>query len=77
MKTKSKKRKSQKPKLQPLDVSQRYTVEEALAYLRTSRATIYKLINAAEPTDKLQIIKEGKRTFVPGSEIARLSSVQS
>lgn len=58
--------------LAPLDQMQRYTIEEAIAYLRTSRASIYNLINAGE----LRVLKEGKRTYVPGSEIARRSRVQ-
>jgi excisionase family DNA binding protein len=56
-------------KLAPLDTAQRYTINEALAYLRTSRATIYNLIAAGE----IRVLREGKRTYVPGSEIARRS----
>jgi hypothetical protein len=58
--------------LPALDTAQRYSVAEALAYLRTSRASLYKLIAAGN----LRVIKEGKRTFCPGSEIAKLSRVQ-
>jgi len=53
-------------KLPPVDVNQRYTVDEAGAYLRKSRTSIYDDIAAG----RLRIIKEGARTFVPGSEIA-------
>ncbi len=56
---------------EPLDPQQRYTVEEAIAYLRTSRATLYGLINSGA----IKTISEGKRRFVPGSEIVRRSSV--
>ena|ERR1700733_6980563 len=65
-------------RLPTLDVQQRYTVPEALAYLRTSRKTFYTLITQG----RLSVIKEGNgkrkrkgRTYVPGSEIARLSRV--
>jgi excisionase family DNA binding protein len=57
--------------LPPLDSAQRFTVDEAIAYLRSSRQTVYKLINAGE----LRVIKEGNRTYVPGSEIARRSTL--
>lgn len=63
-----------KPKTSPLpalDTAQRYTIPEATRYLRTSHVTIYKLINAGE----LATIKEGKRRFVPGTEIARRSAL--
>jgi len=55
----------------PLDSKQRYEIEEAAAYLRASRATLYNLINAGQ----LAVIKQGRRTYIPGSEIIRLSSV--
>ena len=57
------------PALPPLDLAQRYSVEEAIAYLRTSRRTIYDDINAG----RLLTILESKRRFIPGSEIARRS----
>jgi hypothetical protein len=59
--------------LPPLDVAQRYTVIEAMAYLRTSRQTIFANIKAG----LIGTIKEGKRRYVPGAEIARLSSLPS
>src|SRR6266403_5270887 len=58
--------------LAPVDTAQRYTIAEAIAYLRVSRVSIYKEINAG----RLRVIKHGKRTFVPGSEIARLSRLE-
>jgi hypothetical protein len=54
----------------PLDTHQRYSVPEALALLRTSRKTFYDLVK----TQRVAVIKEGKRTYVPGTEIARLSA---
>jgi excisionase family DNA binding protein len=57
--------------LAQLDEKQRYTVDESLEYLRLSRARLYEKIQAGE----LTAIKDGRRTFIPGSEIARLSRV--
>jgi prophage regulatory protein len=56
----------------PVDVAQRYTIKEATSYLRISHASIYKEINAR----RIRVLKHGKRTFVPGSEIARLSRLE-
>jgi prophage regulatory protein len=58
--------------LAPVDVAQRYTISEAGAYLRISHASLYKEIKSR----RLRILKHGKRTFVPGSEIARLSRLE-
>lgn len=65
--------------LPPLDAAQRYTIPEAIRYLRTSRASIYAAIAAGN----LKTISEGSRCtkrgqlagrrWVPGSEIVRLS----
>lgn len=57
--------------LPPLDPLRRYDVPTTLAYLDISRKTLYDDIKAG----KLAIIKHGRRTYVPGSEIARLSRV--
>jgi excisionase family DNA binding protein len=57
--------------LAPLDERQRYTVDESLEYLRLSRARLYEKLQAGE----IIAIKDGRRTFIPGSEIARLSRV--
>jgi excisionase family DNA binding protein len=57
--------------LPALDTAQRYTVNEACAYLRVSRAYLYKLIREGQvPT-----IADGRRTFVPGAAIAERSRV--
>jgi prophage regulatory protein len=58
--------------LAPVDMAQRYTIAEAISYLRISRASLYKEINAR----RIQVLKLGRRTFVPGSEIARLSRLE-
>lgn len=58
-----------RPVLSPLDPHQRYSIEEAIAYLRSSRKTLFDDIKQG----RLATIKEGKRRFVPGSEIVRRS----
>ena len=60
------------PPIAPLDPLQRYTVPEANAYLRQSNARTYEQIKAGE----LKVIKDGGRTYVPGSEIARKSTIE-
>lgn len=55
--------------LPPLDVQQRYTIPEAVAYLRQSRAKTYIDIRDG----RLRAIKDGGRTYIPGSEIAKRS----
>jgi len=62
-----------RPTLSPLDPAQRYSIDEAIAYLRSSRKTAYDDIREG----RLATIKEGKRRFVPGSEIARRSRLPS
>jgi hypothetical protein len=59
--------------LPPLDLNQRYTVIEASAYLRQSRAKTY--IDISE--GKLPVIKDGKRTYIPGRAIAARSGVEA
>jgi excisionase family DNA binding protein len=49
--------------LPPIDSAQRYSIEEAIRYLRISRFTIYERI----ATGKIATIKEGRRRFCPGS----------
>lgn len=61
----------QRPTLPPLDTVQRYTPEEAAAYLRKSRKSVFDDIRLK----RLRSIKEGKRRYVPGTEIARLSAL--
>jgi excisionase family DNA binding protein len=57
--------------LPPLDFNQRYTIPETAAYLRCSRAYVYRLIQANE----LATIKDGRRSYVPGTAIADRSRV--
>ncbi|HEY2418375.1 MAG TPA: helix-turn-helix domain-containing protein [Steroidobacteraceae bacterium] len=60
---------AQRVSLPPLDVNQRYNISEAADYLRCCRVTLYKLIGAK----KIRTMTVGKRRYVPGSEIVRLS----
>lgn len=53
-----------------LDTLQRYSIPEAKDFLRISRSSLYLLIESGN----VFTIKEGKRIFIPGSEIARLSA---
>lgn len=57
------------PILSPLDERQRYTVPEACAYLRQSRAKLYNDIAAG----LISTIQDGARRYVPGTEIVRRS----
>lgn len=56
--------------LSPLDVLQRYSVREACRYLRISAPKFYETVRAG----RIKTMKDGRRRFVPGSEIARLSA---
>lgn len=58
------------PPQAPLDPKQRYDLDEAARYLRISRSTLYNDIAAG----LIFTIKERKRRFVPGAEIARRSA---
>jgi excisionase family DNA binding protein len=55
--------------LPPVDVNQSYSTREACQYLRCARGTLYQLIN----DDVIIVQRRGGRTFVPGSELARLA----
>jgi helix-turn-helix protein len=55
--------------LPALDERQRYSIEETILYLRSSRRSVYQLINDGV----LHPIKQGRRSFISGAEIARLS----
>jgi excisionase family DNA binding protein len=55
--------------LAPLDIHQRYDIGEAVRYLRISRARLYQKIASGE----IRLIKDGRRSFVPGSAIAEAS----
>lgn len=59
--------------LPPLDPRQRYTIAEACLYLRQSRAHTYRQIRDG----KLRVLKDGARTYVPGTVIAERSRLDS
>jgi hypothetical protein len=52
-----------------IDPNQRWTLAEANAILRQSPAKTFADIKAG----KLRVIKDGRRTYVPGSELIRRS----
>jgi excisionase family DNA binding protein len=56
--------------LPALDSAQRYTLGEAAAYLRMCTVSVHRRIKAGE----IRAIKHGRKVYVPGSEIARLSA---
>jgi hypothetical protein len=60
-----------RPALPPLDPAQRYSIEEAILYLRSSRKTLFNDIKQG----RLATIREGKRRYVPGTEIVRRSAL--
>ena len=57
--------------LPPLEPNRRYTIPAASGLLSQSRAKTYLDIRAG----KLAVIKDGRRTYVPGSEIIRRSTL--
>jgi helix-turn-helix protein len=54
-----------------IDVNQRYSLVESSATLRQSEATTYNQIRSG----KLRVIRDGGRTYIPGSELVRLSTL--
>jgi hypothetical protein len=54
-----------------VDANQRYPVPEANAILRQSNAKTYADIKAG----KIQVIRDGARTYIPGTELIRLSTL--
>lgn len=58
--------------LPPLDLNQRYPIEETSAYLRQSRAKTFQDIASG----KLPSIKDGRRRYVPGWAIAEASGAR-
>lgn len=49
----------------------RFNVDEAAVFLACSRAHVYRLIREGD----LPVHKEGRRTFVMGSDVARLCAL--
>lgn len=59
--------------LPPLEPHRRYTISAASGLLSQSRAKTYLDIRAGA----LAVIKDGRRTYVPGTEIIRRSMLPS
>lgn len=55
----------------PLEEKRRYIIPEAAALLRQAQSTTYLQIRSGA----LRVIREGGRTYVPGSEIIRRSTL--
>ena len=60
-------------RLQPLDLHQRYTINEAAEYLRCSRARVYQHIAAG----RLATVRDGARQYATGRAIADLSAASA
>jgi hypothetical protein len=60
------------PPLPPLDANQRYSIEESIRYLRSSRKSFYQDIARG----LIAVMREPgrKRTYVHGSELIRRSA---
>lgn len=70
-----KKRKAPKARVKRVltfDDRLRYPIPEAATFMRISRAKLYQNISAG----LISTVKDGKRIFVPGSEILRVSRPQ-
>jgi hypothetical protein len=57
--------------LPPLEIHRRYSIQAASGLLSQSRAKTYLDIRAGT----LAVIKDGRRTYIPGSEIIRRSTL--
>jgi len=64
-------RRDRQKRLPPVDHQQRYEIPEASTYLRQSDAKTYLDIKQG----KLRVIRDEGRTYVPGSEIIRRSTL--
>lgn len=70
--TTAQERRELRRKLPAIDERQRYPIQpDALAYLDCSRKTFYEDVKAG----RIRLIKVGRRSYVPGSELVRLSQV--
>lgn len=64
-------RRERQKALPPVDRYQRYEISETSTYLRQSDASTWADIKSGA----LKVIREGGRTYVPGSEIIRRSTL--
>ncbi len=61
-----------KSSLPPLDVFQRYTITQTSWYLKQCESKTFADIKAG----RIKTIKDGRRTYIPGSEIAARSCLK-
>lgn len=61
------------PVPQQLDPLRRYDIPTALALLGISRKRFYANVNAG----RIRLVKDGRRSFCPGSEIVRVSAPEA
>jgi hypothetical protein len=59
-----------RPLLPPLDPHQRYSINEAIAYLRSSRYSVYRDVKAG----RLPLLKDGRRSYIPGAALIARSA---
>ena len=59
--------------LPPIDPNQRYTIPESQTYLRCSHGHLYQKIARGE----LRVIKDGRRSYIPGSLLIAASNLES
>lgn len=57
--------------LPPLDPLQRYSITEAKSYLRCSHGHLFEKIKKGE----LRVLKDGRRTYFPGTELIKASTL--
>jgi hypothetical protein len=64
-------RKKRRPVPAVIDANQRFEIDEGSAILRQSRAKTYSDIK----NGTLRVIKDGARTYIPGTELIRRSTL--
>ena len=57
--------------LPPIDERRRYPIPVGADYLGCSNSYVFKLMREK----RIQVIRDGGRTYIPGSEIVRLSTI--
>jgi hypothetical protein len=57
--------------LAPIDANARYPIDLALVYLDCSRRQFYADVKAG----RIRLLKFGRRSYAPGSELVRLSTL--
>jgi hypothetical protein len=57
--------------LAPIDPNRRYSIPVSLEYLDICRARLYQKVKAGQ----IRLIKDGSRSYVPGAELIRASTL--